>query len=114
MSERLLLVDDEPELRDLWSEVLSSAGREIVLAGSVSEARARIADQGPFAVAVIDWTLPDGKGDAVVRALAGSGTRTLLVSGLGPALPHGHGADAVLGKPFRLRELVQKVAELAG
>lgn len=114
MGVRVLLVDDEPELCELWSEMLTAAGHEVVSVGSVGAARERVAEG--FAVAVVDWTLPDGKGSAVIAAIeaAGVGTRTVLVSGLGPMLPAGHGADVVLAKPFRLRELVQQVNQLAG
>lgn len=115
MGARVLLVDDEQELRTLWREVLANAGHHVIEAGSVRDVRTwapgAVAD-----VAVVDWTLPDGNGRAVLDVLRGSGIQCPVVyaSGYGASLPRGHGGDAILAKPFRVRELVQLVATLTG
>ena len=112
---RVLLVEDEPDLRDLWSEILSGKGYDIQAVGSVSEAVNWIVREEQPDLAIVDWSLPDGDGGQVVRALRDRGMvgGVLISSGMGPQLPSGHGADRVLSKPFRVRDLLQTLTELA-
>jgi PAS domain S-box-containing protein len=66
----VLLVDDEPLLRDLFAGVLSDAGLEVVAAGSGEEAlklcRAR---QQPFDLAVLDVLMPGMTGVELAERL---------------------------------------------
>jgi len=65
MSANILIVDDEPTMRLLARRLLHKAGLEADLAGSVSEAIARL-EQGEYEVAVIDLYLPDSSGFALL------------------------------------------------
>jgi len=58
---RILLVDDEPNTRDVYGRLLELAGHEVVTAESAQSA-ARAIESGPFDAAVIDLVLggPDG------------------------------------------------------
>lgn len=115
MGVRVLLVDDEQELRALWREVLANAGHRVHEAGSVAEVRAWATD-GQADVAIVDWTLPDGTGGDVRDLLRAAGLTcpVLFASGYGASLPRGHGGDAILAKPFRVRDLLQAVDRLTG
>ncbi len=114
MGLRVLLVDDERDLIELWCDVLASRGHEVVAADGVQRVRELVAGGLAVDVAVVDWTLPDGRGDTVLRTLRAAGLTCPVVfaSGLGPLLPGDHGGQKVLPKPFRVRDLVRTVEEL--
>src|SRR5207237_1372673 len=59
--ESLLIVDDDPQIRDLLSDLLAGPGREVRCAGSGAEARAAVADAVP-AVVLLDIELGDTSG----------------------------------------------------
>ena len=75
---RVLLVDDEPEARDVVSEVLRSSGAEVCAVGSVSEALESVVRFGPDAV-VSDIGMPLVDGYSLARKL-----RTLPIGARGP------------------------------
>ena len=112
---RVLLVDDELELRALWREILEGLEFTVSVAGSVTEALGLLEDGARFDVAVVDWTLPDGVGSDVLRAIrkVDGSTAVIYASGLGPLLPATHGGDAVLDKPFKMRDLAATIRSFA-
>lgn len=114
MAARVLLVDDESELRMLWREVLEASGHEVVTAGSVAEVREAVGAGLRADVAIVDWTLPDGRGSDVREALRAGHVHCPVVfaSGLGPLLPDGHGGVRVLTKPFRVKTLIEIIDEV--
>lgn len=65
---RLLLVDDEPDVRKLCTDLFEEAGYAVTAAGD-AKTGARAALEGRFDVAVIDYRLPDVRGTALVRWL---------------------------------------------
>jgi len=81
---RVLVVDDDPGLRDLLRVLLEEAGYEVTMAATGHEAtRLLAADDIP--VAVVDWRLPDVQGQellARIRAASGS-TRVVIHTGYG-------------------------------
>ncbi len=66
---RVLVVDDEPDIRELIDLTLSRMGLAAACAGSVAEARQALAD-GEFHLCLTDMRLPDGDGLEVVRYIA--------------------------------------------
>ncbi|MCA3227289.1 MAG: response regulator, partial [Burkholderiales bacterium] len=58
---RLLVVDDEPDLRTLYELTLLREGYEVESAGAVEEAWTRLA-AGGFQLLITDMRLPDGSG----------------------------------------------------
>ncbi|MBP7454261.1 MAG: sigma-54-dependent Fis family transcriptional regulator [Ottowia sp.] len=66
---RVLVVDDEPDLRTLYELTLLRAGYEVLAAGTVAEARDQLAAQR-FDVVITDMRLPDGLGLELLRELA--------------------------------------------
>ncbi|MFM2091322.1 MAG: Sensor protein ZraS [Planctomycetota bacterium] len=104
---RILIVDDEPLIRELVADSLADDGVEVVLAGSLAEADALAAAERPDAV-IVDRHLGDGDGAAWAAGLHLPG-RILLLSGDGAAQTAGM---AVLGKPFAVDELRARVRSL--
>ncbi len=64
--QKVLVVDDEPDIRELLAVTLERMGTGCELAGSVAEARAQLADH-TFALCLTDMRLPDGSGIELVR-----------------------------------------------
>jgi len=66
---RVLVVDDEPDLRTLYELTLLREGHLVQAAGSLAEAREQLAAQA-FDVVITDMRLPDGLGLELLRELA--------------------------------------------
>src|SRR5665213_2876789 len=64
----ILIVDDEPDAREVIAAVLSRAGASVSCAGSVREALDKI-EQGPPDVLVSDVAMPDRDGYDLIRLL---------------------------------------------
>ena len=67
---RVLVVDDEPDIRALLQLTLSRMGLGSVLADSLAAARARLAE-GSYALCLTDMRLPDGDGIELIREIQG-------------------------------------------
>jgi CheY-like chemotaxis protein len=63
---RVLVVDDEPDARDLVARILSRCGAEVTLAGSAREAAERLPAERPD-VLLSDIGMPDQDGYALIR-----------------------------------------------
>jgi CheY-like chemotaxis protein len=77
---RLLFIEDNAAFRNVvLREVLS--GCEVVCAGTLLEARSSLG-LAPFDAVLVDYDLPDGKGDAIISELlaAGLGGKIVAVS----------------------------------
>ena len=81
---RLLVIDDEPDLRTLYELTLLREGYELDSAGSVEDALALLAERGYSAV-ITDMRLPDGSGLDVLRWLDehGRSEKALVITAYG-------------------------------
>lgn len=115
---RVLVVDDDPELRDLVMRALARDGHRVIGAESCATARDRLATDGADVV-VLDVALPDGTGVELCRELRERGERVpiLLLTAHGevPQRVAGldAGADDFVAKPFAVAELRARVRALA-
>jgi two-component system, OmpR family, response regulator len=113
---RLLVVDDEAEMRELLSRNLGRV-HGVKTAASCQEADDMLA-ASHFDVIVLDVMLPDGSGIELCSRLRARGTETpiLLLTAKGDVRSRvaglDAGADDYLGKPFALSELRARVAAL--
>jgi len=113
----LLIVDDQPELRDLVSRALRRDDHVVVEAASLSAARAELGVREPDLI-ILDLALPDGSGIDLCHELrrAGSQVPILLLTAHGevPQRVAGldAGADDFLAKPFAVAELRARVRAL--
>ncbi|ROO86705.1 two-component system OmpR family response regulator [Actinocorallia herbida] len=111
---RILVVDDEPSIRELLVQTLRLVGFEVSAAGSGREAVDVAARTAP-ALVVLDVMLPDLDGFETARRLRGSGRDVPIVfltardavedriTGLTA------GGDDYVTKPFSLEELVLRI-----
>ncbi len=111
--ERVLLCDDDPQIRRAVTLVLSDAGFEVLAAANGEQALDRAALHAPHA-AIVDLMLPDLDGIEVCRRLREWGDMPILVlSALNEerskveALEQG--ADDYVTKPFAPGELVARI-----
>lgn len=65
---RILVVDDEPDLRTLYELTLLREGYQVETAGTVEQARNALT-QGKFDLLITDMRLPDGMGTALLKDL---------------------------------------------
>ena len=111
--ERILVCDDEPQIRRALNLILRDAGYEVLLAATGEEALDQAALVGPH-LAIVDLMLPDLHGIEVCRRLREwSEIPILILSAVNDeqtkieALQHG--ADDYVTKPFGPGELVARV-----
>ena len=67
---RVLVVDDEPDIRELLELTLTKMGLGVDSAGSIAEAKQRLRD-ARYQLCLTDMRLPDGEGLELVRHIAG-------------------------------------------
>ncbi len=111
---RLLVVDDEPNIRDLLASSLRFAGYDVLSAGDGTEALRLATTEKPDLV-ILDVMLPDMDGFTVTRKLRASGIDMPIlfltakddmrdkVEGLQA------GGDDYVTKPFGLEEVVARI-----
>jgi PAS domain S-box-containing protein len=114
---RVLVVEDDLGVQRVCARALARRGHHVAIAGSLEEARARLADEPGWDVVVLDLVLPDGSGLELLDALAGAGAPgVVLSSGFSRAsLPPGLIAARrvhFLAKPWRPDALCAAVAEV--
>ena len=113
--QRILIVEDEPDIRALITFVLERAGYDVVCVKAVGEAQAAISLYD-FDAAVVDLCLPDGYGDEIMGILRATSPQTRIVQISALAATDGIAqnatvfADAFLPKPFTNAALVAAVA----
>ena len=104
--ERLLIVEDEPRLRQGSAMLLSREGREIIQCGSGEEALARLAEHD-FDVVLLDLNLPDINGIEVLKRLHGLAlTAAVIVVSADTQINSAiealrHGATEFIRKPYK-------------
>ncbi len=120
---RVLVMDDDEDVREVLSRMLAALGYEVIPTGDGEEAVARyreLQDQGRTVVAVImDLTVPGGMGGRdAMRALLrlDPGVRGIVISGYSndPVMsrPRDFGFCGVIPKPVGLADLRETLARL--
>ena len=110
---RILVVDDDPGLREIIQEALESEGLLVDAAADGMQALELAARRRPSLV-VLDWGLPVFDGDAVatqLRQAHGDDLRILVITADGRAAEKARRARAIgyLHKPFDINSLVSTV-----
>ena len=113
---KLLVIEDEPDVRKVIEYNLALAGHEVVIAGDGRQGLRMARELKPDLV-LLDLMLPDLSGTEVCRALKDDqdlkGMPVLVVSALGEEIDRvvgfELGADDYVTKPFSVRELVLRV-----
>jgi two-component system, OmpR family, response regulator MprA len=114
---RVLVVDDDPAVRESLRRSLAFNGYEVELAADGEQALRAIADSRPDAV-VLDVMMPNLDGLATCRALraAGDDVPVLMLTARDEVADRvaglDAGADDYLPKPFALEELLARLRAL--
>lgn len=116
MSKRILIVEDEPAIREMVESALISAGFATALAGDASEADAEIRVAPPHLI-LLDWMLPGVGGVEFARRLRRSDpTRETPIIMLTARCEEQErlqafdaGIDDYVSKPFSVRELLARI-----
>lgn len=116
MSQNILIVDDEPSIRQMLGFTLSGDGYRYLEAGDAEEAQARIEEQEP-ALILLDWMLPGVSGLDLARKLKREprtqGIPIIMLTARGEEADKVRGfevgADDYVTKPFSTKELLARV-----
>src|SRR5438309_9095570 len=111
---KVLLVEDDPAIRSLSSEVCRRGGYEVVEVATGRSALESVRGQEPDLV-LLDWVLPDLSGIEVCRELRRRGADCPIVmltgrtSKVDVVVGLEVGADDYITKPFDARELAARL-----
>ena len=118
MGNRILLVDDDPQILKLFSTILTRGGYSVLTGGSGDEALRVLGTEGPFDLMLLDLCMPKPDGFEVLKEVRNRypGLPTLVISGyLGGALLTASeclGATATVNKKDAIRTLLPMVNRL--
>ena len=112
----ILVVDDDPAIREMIKMALTGGGYEVLMAGNTLDARQAIAKQAPDLI-LLDWMLPGQSGFEFARALQRDATQKLIPVIMLTARDQEEdkvaalevGADDYVSKPFSVSELLARI-----
>jgi PAS domain S-box-containing protein len=117
---RILVVDDEPQVRELICRVLDTCGYETVAAADGGDALSRFGDGNGFDLVILDMMMPGMGGRECLAHLRAKqpGVRVLVTTGYtSDGSAHellGEGALGIIEKPLELTDFAEKVQETMG
>lgn len=118
---RILVVDDQREIREMTETILAAAGYRVATAAGGTEALERVRE-GPFDLVLLDISMPGMDGWEILGLIRADeallGLRVAMFSVKGEIRDKMHalqgGADDYITKPFGVDDLVRRVARLVG
>ena len=119
---KILVIDDEDQIRAMLRQALESSGHEVLEAINGKEG-VRIYQEQPADLVITDILMPEKEGIETIMVLkqAHPGMPILAISGGGRSgamdfldMARALGADEALQKPFRRAELLEAVNRLIG
>lgn len=113
MLQRILVVDDEPQIQRFLRPALIAAGFDVETAATAADARRLAATRAP-ALIVLDLGLPDGDGKTVIEAIrAFSEVPIIVLSARDQEIEKiaalDLGANDYVEKPFGIGELLARI-----
>ena len=111
---RLLVIDDDPEIREVLAEFVSASGHQVSTASSGREAIVLLADE-PFDAALVDWQMAGISGRDVIVHIGEHYPEMVVFVSTGfdeQAVSDRQLRDLVHGvfrKPYRLADMVRTV-----
>lgn len=119
---RILVIDDDPIVRDMLVEMLRREGYDV---DSAEDGRAGMKrfHERPSALVITDVVMPEQEGLETLMQLRQTGqpVKVVAISGGGRVGPDAYlnsaqtlGADGILAKPFGREELLGMVTKLLG
>lgn len=119
MAHKILIVEDEPEIRELLAFTLSREGYDVLEAETAEAALLKMDSRMPD-LAVVDWMLPGMDGVELARRIrrdeVGSDLPIIMLTARGDEpdklKSFASGVDDYITKPFSPRELLARVKAL--
>ena len=113
----ILIVEDEPRLRQDLGDFLELRGFEVTTAATAQDMRAALADRPRPAIIILDVGLPDGNGfDLATEIRAGHDCGIIMLTAFGDSADrvrgYDSGADIYLVKHSSLREIEAAIRSL--
>lgn len=116
MSNKVLVIEDEPDIRKTVEYNLTREGFEVYGCGSIKEAK-KLIENPNFSIILLDLMLPDGSGLDLCREVKSDSTTqdipiiilTAKDDEVDKVVGFELGADDYVTKPFSVRELILRV-----
>lgn len=112
MAARILLVEDDPDVKLLMEHILATGGYQVVSVETVRYAAPLIESQ-PFDLLLTDGNLSDGNGVDLADLAVAKGVKALIVTGSALNIPAARMVKhEVMLKPLRPAELLAALERL--
>jgi two-component system, OmpR family, KDP operon response regulator KdpE len=111
---RVLIVEDNSDVRRLYAIGLNQRGYEVKLAANGAEAVERIKDERPDVI-LLDWLMPLMDGGEVLSRVDVDSIPIIVISGQ-PAPPDAERDPRIVSwliKPVTIEEVVEQIAPMA-
>ena len=116
MSHKILIIEDEPDIRKTLEYNISREGYKVVCASSLSKGKEHI-NSSDFSLILLDLMLPDGSGLDLCREIKSdkdkSSTPIIILTAkddeVDKVVGFELGADDYVTKPFSVRELILRI-----
>ena len=116
MSQKILIIEDEPDIRKTLEYNLSKEGFDVICASSLSEGKDYL-NIYSFSLILLDLMLPDGSGLDLCRELKSNTEKKLIPiiiltakdDEVDKVVGFELGADDYVTKPFSVRELILRI-----
>jgi two-component system phosphate regulon response regulator PhoB len=116
MSQKILIIEDEPDIRKTLEYNISREGYHVVGASSLLEAKSQI-ESDSFSLILLDLMLPDGSGLDLCREIKSdkekSSVPVIILTAkddeVDKVVGFELGADDYVTKPFSVRELILRM-----
>ena len=116
---RILVIDDQPEIREIMQRILAGNGYEVAVASN-GDAGIRLHEAEPFDLIMTDLVMPDKEGIETIMEIrrADRQVKIIAISGFidSPYLDTARhlGANRILPKPCSRQIILNTVRELLG
>ena len=116
---RVLLVDDQPLVREVTKDYLEMDGHMVVTAENGRDALLKF-KAGSFDLVITDRSMPEMSGDQIAPLMKSLAPKTpiILLTGFGELMEAAgeepRGVDLIVGKPVTIAMLREAIAKLAG
>ncbi len=119
---RVLVVDDDPQIVELFIDVLQADGRFEVASAQSGYDAGVLTQQFHPDIVILDYMLPDINGNVVCKTIRKNpdlaDMKILIISGMvNPAEVEelmAAGADEFIKKPFNIEKVIERIVELVG
>jgi len=120
MKRRVLVVDDDPQIIELFSDVLERDGRFEIRTASTGYDAGLITQEFHPELIILDYMLPDVNGNVVCKTIRNNAqmaeTKIVIVSGVVNQEEVNEllaaGADEFVKKPFDIEKLIERMESL--